>query len=205
MPSVTQVLDYSSPPQLTNWFKNNSKAKCEQIGQHTANIGKKVDLLVQQDISEGKYSLPVIDLAVASCMRGWEQCKKDHPQFVTSISSMQTELKLDEIVGHPDFINKSAEEWGITDLKCTSGIRDKNWIQVGKYAQMYMKLNDLSLPAFLRVIRLQRDSDLYEWLEITDPALIRYCMFMFDHYLAVFNNERMLKEHFRHRLEDEIL
>ena len=205
MPRVTEVLDHVVHPQLANWFKNNSKMKCERIAEETARIGKTADSLIQQDVNEGGYVPPEDDEQVMNCLKGWETIKKEHPSFVGSITEMQTELKYGGIVGHPDYINKEERGWGITDLKCTSGIRMKNWIQIAMYAQMHMHIKNLEFPFFIRIIRLNRDGAPPEWLEITEPSYINYCMEQFYNYLSIFNSEEIMKEHFRQQLEEELL
>lgn len=206
MPSVTEILDYSIPPQLANWFKNNSKAKCEQIGNETARIGSLVDALIQQDIKEGGYVPPEQDQQALNCLAGWEKLKLAHPEFVPSIRVMQQELVDGDIIGHPDYVCEESDlVWGITDLKCTSGIRFKNYIQVSKYASMWMNSQRFEFPSFIRIIRLQRDSDDYEWSEIRDKDFIKYCMNTFDDYRRVFESEKIMKEFFRNQLEDQTL
>lgn len=205
MPSVTEVLDYSIPPQLANWFKNNSKKKCEEIGTETARIGSLVDSLIQQDIREGGYVPPEEDQQALNCLAGWEKLKKEHPEFVPSVKRMQFELKVGDIIGHPDYDCEEEKGWGVTDLKCTSGIRFKNYIQTAKYSRMIMDLEGRNFPSFLRIIRLQRDSSAYEWSEIRDKNMIRYCMDLFESYYDVFKSERIMSEFFRCQLEDQLL
>jgi len=205
MPSVTEVLDYSIPPQLAKWFKNNSAAKCDKIGEETARIGSLVDSLIQQDIREGGYVPPEHDEQALNCLKGWENLKKEHPLFVASIKEMQIELRHEEVIGHPDYVCVEADGWGITDLKCTSGIRFKNYVQCAKYARMVMMLREWSFPSFIRVIRLQRDSSAYEWSEIRDSKMIQYCMDLFESYYEVFRSERVFKEYLRMQLEDQLL
>lgn len=206
MISVTRVLDYSIPPQLANWFKKNSEAKCEKIGAETARIGSLVDSLIQQDIKEGGYVTPEEDQEAMNCLAAWEELKKDYPSFVPSIKEMQVELKLDDLVGHPDYVNVEKDSWGITDLKCTSGIRFKNYIQGSTYAKMLMKIRGWNFPSFVRIIRLPREADKkYEWSEIRDPKMIEYCMDLFDSYLDIYKSEYVFKEHFRTQLEDQLL
>ena len=205
MPSVTEVLDYSIPPQLANWFKNNSKAKCEQIGTETARIGQLVDSLIQQDIKEGGYVPPEEDAQALNCLGGWEQLKIDHPEFVPSVKKMQIELKVGDLIGHPDYVCEEKDGWGITDLKCTSGIRLKNYIQCSEYSGMLMAVEGRNFPSFVRIIRLQRDSDAYEWSEVRDQKFIRYCMETFQAYRSVYESEKIMKEFFRNQLEDQLL
>jgi len=204
--SVTQVLDYSIPPQLAKWFKNNSAAKCDKIGEETSRIGSYVDQLVQQDIREGGYLPPEDDQQVLNCLAGWEKLKRDHPLFVGSVKEMQVELIHGELVGHPDFVCVEEDgSWGISDLKCTSGIRFKNYIQCATYARMLMGIRKWEPFSFIRVIRLKRDSSDYEWSEIREPEMLQYFVNLFDHYDAIFLSEGFLKEYFRTQLEEQLL
>lgn len=205
MNSVTECLDYCCPPHLVKWFKNNSAAKCDKIASETAECGSLVDKLIQQDIKEGSYLSPVGNQDALNCLAQWEQLKKDHPEFVPSVSEMQAEIRAFGVVGHPDFINKTETEWGITDLKCTSGIRDKNWIQEATYARMLMVERGWTFPAFIRTIRLPRDGSPYEWLEIRDARVIKKIMGFFDGYLEVFNSTKYIAEYFRQQNEDKML
>ena len=50
MPSVTEVLDYLTPPELVNWMERTSKAKRKAIQDEALAIGTEVDRLVQMDI-----------------------------------------------------------------------------------------------------------------------------------------------------------
>lgn len=132
--------------------------------------------------------------------------KKDHPGFVESVKEMQIELKYEDIIGHPDYVCVEKDGWGIADLKCTSGIRFKNFIQGAQYARMLMAIRGWPFPSFIRVIRLSRDKDKpTEWQEIKEPERISYCMGLFDHYLGIFNSEKILKEYFRSQAEDQLL
>lgn len=205
-PSVTQILDYSIPPQLGAWYKNNSKDKCERIGNEAARIGTLVDDLIQQDINEGGYVPPEQDTQALNCLGGWELVKKEHPLFVPSVKRMQVELEIDDLIGHFDYDCQEENGWGITDLKCTSGIRFKNYVQCATYARMIMELEKRKFPSFIRIIRLMRDNpNNYEWSEIRDPKMIQYFMDLFGYYRGIFDSELFLKEYFLTKAEDELL
>lgn len=204
-PSVTQVLDYSIPPVLAQWFKNNSKDKCEKIGKETSEIGTLVDSLIQQDINEGGYLTPNDNQQVLNCLDGWEVIKKEHPEFVPSVKAMQTELIIDDLIGHLDFDCEESDGWGVTDLKCTSGIRFKNYVQTATYARMLMEIYKREFPSFIRIIRLDRSGSLPEWSEIRDPKMIQYFMDLFNHYRGIYDSELFLKEYFTTQAEDKLL
>jgi hypothetical protein len=205
MVTVTEVLDYSTPPQLAKWFKNNTATKIEKISSETASIGSLVDGLIQLDIRDGGYLAPEGNEGITNCLLGWERVKKDHPEFVPSVKEMQAEIKAFGVVGHPDFICQEPNGWGVTDLKCTSGIRSKNWVQEATYARILMAERGWPFPSFIRTIRLQRESPLPEWLEIRDPKMIQKLMVMFDGYLEVFYSDKVIAEFFRAQSEDQML
>lgn len=202
---VTEVLDSTIPARLAAWFKRNSAAKCEKIGTETARIGSEVDKLIQQDIEDGGYITPLHDEGVANCLAGWEKVKKDYPDFVGSVVEMQTEISDGEIMGHPDYINQGKGFWGITDLKCTSGIRHKNWVQVAKYADIVMRSRKWKFPDFVRIIRLQRDCPIPFVVTVSDPNFIQYCIDVFEIYLRLYKFEFVMDEYFRIKNEDEAL
>ena len=203
--SVTQVIDHFCPPELVNFFKNHSKAKCEQIAKESALIGQRTDWLIQQDIKGDSYHLETEPAEVQRCMAHWETIKKEHPGFTASVKEMQTELVDGELVGHPDFICVEANGWGITDLKCTKNIRLKNWVQTAEYAAMLMRIRGWAFPDFLRVIRLpSEEGKLPEWFEVRDPDMILYCIKLFDHYLEIFRGDFVMREFIRVQLEERV-
>lgn len=200
MPSVTEVLDYLTEPELLNWYRNNSKKKCEEIGNEAKRVGSLVDSLIQQDIKEGGYLTPEGDIPVENCLRGWEKFKKDYPEFVLSVKEMQTELRDGELIGHPDFIHLN----GITDLKCASGIRPRYWTQTAKYLDMKKILH--RTDNFIAVLRLEKTAPqgLYEYKKITDQNYIYYEIKVFQAYHFAFNHNVVNREQIRLMLEKEM-
>lgn len=215
MPRVTEVLDYLTEPELISYIENNSKAKREAIRKEAFRIGSTVDSLVQQDINDGGYLEPVGDEPVNTCLRAWELFKKDHPEFVPMVSSMQTELKQGELVGHLDFLMKDKKNcrWGVVDLKCASSIRPKYWTQTGKYCDMVkhnleplLLLNhEVDMPRFIGVLRLDKTTGLYEYKIIEDEDFIQYENTVFEAYYTAFNHAMNTREQLRQALETELL
>lgn len=205
MPSVTEVLDYLTEPELLNWFRNNSKKKCEEISKEALRVGSAVDALVQQDIREGGYLAPEGDAPIVNCMRGWEKFKRDYPKFVESVRFMQKEIREGEVVGHPDFIRDEIHRWGITDLKCSSGIRSRYWTQTAKYLDMERKMENRG-EGFISVLRLDKTASegAYEYKEIIDFEYIKYEIEVFEAYLTAFNHNVRNREQIRRMLEEEL-
>ena len=195
MPRVTEVLDYSMEPELFNWHIRLGKAACKKIGDEAKRVGTLVDSLIQQDIRDGGYLAPEGDEPVTNCLRAWELFKTAYPEFVPSVVGMQDEVKLDDLVGHPDFIHAD----GITDLKCSSGIRPRYWTQTAQYLKM------LGRGEWIAVLRLDKVTGIYEYKKITDVEYIRYEWKVFDAYLTGFNHNQINREKIRQILELELL
>lgn len=207
MPSVTEVLDYLTEPELLNWYRNNSKKKCEEISKEAIRVGSAVDALVQQDIREGGYLVPEGDSPIQNCLKAWELFKKDYPEFVESVKEMQIELTSHEedLVGHPDFICERSNSWGIVDLKCASGIRPRYWTQTSKYLDMESKIvSSHEGFRFIGVLRLDKVTGLYEYKEIYDEEYIQYEISVFNAYLLAFNHNVRNREQIRLMLEKEL-
>jgi len=204
MPRVTEVLDYLTEPELLNWFKNNSKAKCQKISEAAMCVGTIVDQLVQDDINDGGYLVPEGDEPVMNCMKAWEKFKKDRPWFVPSIikEGMQMELEQGGLIGHPDFPILQADRIGIVDLKCSASIRPRYWTQAAKYLDMY-KARILS--GFIGILRLDKTTGEYEYKEMTDSSDITYEVKVFDAYLVAFHHNVKNREIIRQQLEEELL
>ena len=198
MPRVTEVLDHLMEPELFKWHIRLGKAACKKISDEALRVGSAVDALVQQDIKEGGYLVPEGDQSIENCMRAWELFKKDYPLFVDSVKEMQTEVKQGDVVGHPDFIHVD----GITDLKCSSGIRPKYWTQTAQYGHMKFKVSDFN---FIAILRLDKVTGLYEYRKIEDWDYIFYEIGVFNAYLTAFQHASKNREMLRQQLENEVL
>ena len=202
--SVTEVLNYLTEPELISWMLRTSKKKREDILAYTNRVGKAVDLLIQQDITDGGYLLPEGDEPIENCMKAWESFKVDHPEFLPSVIKMQEEVSLGNVIGHPDFVRMTQDRFGITDLKCTNAIRTKNWTQTAKYLHMNRGIG-CNHKEFLSILRLDRETGKYEYKEITDPSYIEYEIKVFDAYELAFNHALTNREQLRLELERDVL
>ena len=202
--SVTQVLDYLTEPELLNWMLKNSKAKREKAGDEAKRIGSMVDKMVQEDIKDDGYLVHEGEEAVASCMKAWELFKVDHPWFVPSVVSMQAELRQGDIVGHPDMICEREESWGIVDIKTSRSIYPRYWTQTAKYLDM-ARHDQRPSKHWIAILRLDKESGLYEFKRTYDQDYIQYEIELFKAYELAFNHNRINREHIRQLLENETL
>ena len=208
MPSVTEILDYLTDKELLKWIENNSKAKRKNITDSAIRVGKEVDLLVQQDIKEGGYLVPEGNEPITNCLKAWELFKKENPQFVSSVKSMQTELRKGELVGHPDFIIEDAYRFGVIDLKCSRAIMPRHWTQTAKYLDLvksYATKRSPTCKEFIGILRLDKTTGLYEYKEMRDPDDIAYEVYVFDAYYTTYQHNFNNREIIRQQLEEELL
>jgi hypothetical protein len=207
MPRVTDVLDYLKEPELVNWMIKNTAAKRKAIQDEAFRVGTLVDELVRQDILEGGYLMPETDSSALSCMTAWEAFKKEHPEFIGSVIETQTNLedKENDITGHPDFVIRRTNDWGIVDLKTSSGIRPVYWTQTAQYSEMWRKMKDTHVPRFIGVLRLDKKEATWEYKEIADETVIRYEVEIFRSMLLLYRHGESVRETMRQLLEKEIL
>lgn len=212
MPRVTEVLEYIQEPELVSWMLRTPKAKREAIKVEAFRVGTRVDELVRQDCLEGGYVIPEDDEACLNCMRAWEDFKRVHPEFIGQVAECQTLLedKEREVTGHPDFILRRSNEWGIVDLKCSSGIRPNYWTQTAEYSEMNRKKWEAEfgaklMPRFIAVLRLDKKEGTWEYKEIADETFIRYEVEVFNAMLLMYKHGESVREILRNQLENELL
>lgn len=204
MPSVTEILSYLTDSELLKWIENNSKAKRKKITDLALRVGKEVDLFIQQDIKDGGYLAPEGDEPVLSCLKGWELFKKEKPWFVPGVKHLQKELEHEDVIGHPDFIYADIDRWGIIDLKCSRFIMPDHWVQTAKYYEMERLINSRKL-GFIAILRLDKESGLYEYREITGQEDIHYEIGVFEAYHTIYQHKFKNREIIRQQLEEELL
>jgi predicted RecB family nuclease len=207
MPRVTDVLGYIQEPELVNWMLKTPAKKREAIKEEAFRVGTLVDELVRQDCVEGGYLMPEGDASALSCMTAWEEFKKSYPAFVESVVETQTLLedKDNEITGHPDFIIRRANDWGVVDLKTSSGIRPTYWTQTAEYSEMVRLSRGWNHPRFIAVLRLDKKEGVWEYKEIADESVIRYEVEVFKAMLMLYRHGESVREVLRKQLEAELL
>lgn len=219
MTSVTRVLDYYTDPILLKWFLNKGKAACQKIGDDAKEIGTLVDKLVQDDIKGIDRRNDVIALiagelskSVFNCLIAWDDFKKTHPEFMPTVKEMQTELIQGELKAHPDFIIHRKDSWGVVDLKTSSAIRPNYWIQTCKYVDMAQNDVRRVYPRFVGVLRLDKESAKWEYVEFSEDAIVKetgekfldYNVRVFEAFYTTFTHGQIVREVLRQQLEDQI-
>ena len=139
MPRVSEVLDYFAPPYLVKWKLRVGVAEAKRISDEALMIGTAVDKMIRDEINEVKVVHEINNSKIINCISAWKRFKQDHPEFLVKAkkfkNNMQKELKLGDLVGHPDFIFDDE----LPDLKTSKSINKSHWMQTAQYAHMYEK------------------------------------------------------------------
>lgn len=155
--SVSQVLDGYQEEGIIDWKIKVGKKEAKRIGTIALKIGTRIHELIEQDWKEGKYKFKTTDpIEVRNCMAAWEQFKTD---YRPEILNMETEIKdeVNKIVGHRDALIKLNDSLVVLDFKTSAQINRKHWVQVNKYAEMDMFLDQVG------VLRLDKNLGIYEY------------------------------------------
>jgi predicted RecB family nuclease len=127
--------------------------------------------------------------------------------FTETVKETQILLedKENDITGHPDFVIERDGEWGVVDLKTSSGIRPTYWTQTAQYSEMIRKSCGWNHPRFIAVLRVDKKEGTWEYKEIADETIIRYEVEVFKAMLLLYRHGESVRETLRKQLEKEIL
>jgi hypothetical protein len=181
---VTEVLDYFAEPKLVAWKVKLGLKEANKIGRHAMKVGSRVDELIKAKALPKPKDLD----EVKQCIKAWESFCKDY-----SISSFDIGKRLywqeEDLIGEPDILIPSM----LIDIKCSSAIRDKYWLQVCKY-------NQIEQRKMVAILRLDSSLGYYEFKTNEDVGLdLAYGISVFDglhHAYRFLNRNKMesLKE-----------
>jgi len=205
---VTEVLDYLTEPELLSWMLRTSKAKRDAVSKESLEIGTVVDRMIQEDLfpsasSEAPPSpLPLSPLSptpppppLAGAWGAGERGKGGRPDIISGVKGIQLELEHGGIVGHPDIFYEDDTRWGIIDVKTSRTMYPRYWTQTAEYTELKRLLDYkyVDKPRFIAILRLDKESGLPFYMEITDESQIAY-------EVGIFNAYRMAYDHLGERI-----
>ena len=216
---VTEIIDYLTEPELLAWMLRTPKAKREASSKDSLLIGTRVDLLIQESLFPPSPSLSTLSqplpqeflpehkIAISSCMNAWEKFKVDRPEIVAGIKSIQTEFEHDGIIGHPDIYYEDASRWGIIDVKTSRTMYPRYWTQTAKYTDIAKPSRhpEDTKPRFIGILRLDKESGNYHYMEIDDEEQIKYEISVFQAYQIAYMHNSTQREFIRQQLEQELI
>lgn len=210
---VTEVLDYLTEPELLAWMLRTSKAKRERASEDALLVGTYVDVCVQADL-KGVDRPPQTLVGEAletsiNCLKAWDGFRNDRPDILAGIVGMQEEVSDGVVVGHPDLIFDNGARRGIIDVKTSGAMYPKYWTQTAEYAKLKWGpgfLDDfLKIPGFLGILRLDKKTGIYHYVELDTLIMIRYEVEMFEAYHKAYTHNFMAREFIRQQLEEGVL
>jgi hypothetical protein len=184
---VTSVLEWFAEPELVAWQVKLGRKEAGIISKRAMKIGTQVDELIKTAEEPAKKD----SKEVKECMAGYKQFLKDW-QVDAKALRIPERFTIEEegITGQADLYHP---ELGLIDIKCSSEIRPKYWLQLAKYHQG-MKLTETDK---ISVLRLGKETGLYEFASSENVGIaIPYALSIFDclHSAYRYFNQGKLEE-----------
>ena len=125
---ITQVLDYFIEPGLVEWKMRVGKKESNLISKRAMAIGTRVDEIIKTGGLykwNSKDSKEVENCVVAFCK--WKEIYE--PKSITPCTRLYATINGVDVTGEPDLMVDDV----LVDLKCSSKINLKYWVQVNMY------------------------------------------------------------------------
>jgi hypothetical protein len=157
--SVTEVTGFFLEPSLVDWKIRVGTKEAKRISNIATKFGTKIHGLCEDWFRNGSYKLKKSDdIEVHNGMKAWDEFVA---QYVPKIESMEIEAKSEslKVVGHADIIAEIRGEKILIDIKSSSRLSSKYWLQVHAYAYLLgikPNLGILLLDKNLGVCRLEK-------------------------------------------------
>jgi hypothetical protein len=147
--------------------------EAKRVSTVATKIGTRVHELIEQDFLGKPIKFTSKDPDdVKNCIEGYNKWKED---FGFRIEEMEKEVLDSEakVMGHYDIFGEST----LVDIKTSSRINPKMWLQVNKYAQMRGGCNNVA------ILRLDKNLGIYEFEK---RAVDGRCIEVFDAMLKTY-------------------
>lgn len=179
--SVSEILGYFIEPTLCDWKVRTGAKESRRIGTVATKIGTRVHELIENDFKNGVIKLAAKDVdEVRNCIEAYRRWKEDY-SFVIEQMEQSVQSDAQKVIGHYDIFGQKT----LLDIKTSSKINDKMWLQVNKYAQMRGGCDNVA------ILRLDKNLGIYEFEK---RPISQHCVDVFDAMLLTyryFNNDPM--------------
>lgn len=187
-PSVTSILDIIQPKRLTNYFKNNSKAKIEKTLTTTADFGSSLHSIIEMDLKGNPPTFSDSQQPLSKCYDNWKIIKERH-----NISAIKSEQI---VVSKKYGFAGQYDHWGLCDgthniIDVKSGFfSNKVGLQMAAYRQALIENEPLTPKGISELglvgIQIHRDG--------REPKVFKYehlswVMTKFLHALEIWKHE----------------
>lgn len=177
--SISEVIGYFTEPALVEWKTRVGAKEAKRIGTIATKIGTRIHELIEEEW-KGKFIkfTPKDGNEVKSCIEAYRKWQED---FGFKIEEMEVEVRDEatKLLGHYDIYGQRT----LIDIKTSSRINDKMWLQVNQYAKMRGGCD------YVAILRLDKSLAIYEFekrrvdqrcLEVFEAMLITYRYFNND-------------------------
>jgi hypothetical protein len=133
---VTGILDYFKDPVLVKWYKKVGFEEAQKISKFALKIGSRVDDLIKNDFLDGVIKLKKSELIeVRNCIEGYQSWRREYPYVRITGVEKRVWCPVLRVAGTIDIeaIDERDGSGILLDLKCSSFVAAKYWLQVGVY------------------------------------------------------------------------
>lgn len=189
---VTEPLNYFSEPWKLDWYAKNGKAYCNRVSKQAMKIGTRVDEIIKEKCSYVPYlsDYKKDTKEVHNCLEAFNKWWRVYnPTSITPCTRLSTTIEGVDVTGEPDIMVDNV----LVDIKCSSRIDLKYWIQVNMYRSLKNSahgLDGLVIPTQkVGILRLDKQTASYEYvLQDYSPSLCDVWVGLMRAYV-LFNKE----------------
>ena len=162
-PRVTRILSILRDPDLEAWQMRVGDKAAKVRVRHAERVGTELDRLIKQEVAGALVKLPKKASAeVRGGWKAWQEFKQEQPHLLNGLQVGQVRVNpAFHFAGEPDLV-KPDEVW---DIKATTHLRAKHWIQVNSYVPLEWPDPGHWEDTTLRLIRLDTFLGTYEMQE----------------------------------------
>lgn len=171
--SISEVLGYFQEPTLVDWKVRTGAKEAKRISTVATKIGTRVHELIEQEFLGKQVKFTSKDPEdVKNCIEGYNKWKED---FGFVIEDMEQQVVDNDalVVGHYDIFGEKT----LVDIKTSSRVNLKMWLQVNKYAQMRGGCD------YVAILRLDKNLGIYQFEK---RAVDQKCVELFDSLLKLY-------------------
>ncbi len=154
---VSTILDYFPSPGLIDWKVRVGKRESGAVSRKALKIGTIVDGYCEDDVNGKGYSVKKKDTEeVRSCMRAWEEWKRDYPGVFSGLNQTQERVFFNDwgVAGTCDLLSPTV----LIDVKTSKRVSLAYWVQLAVYNREFKR-------AEKRVLCLSKELGTYEYVE----------------------------------------
>lgn len=166
LPSVTEVIDVISKPQLIYWLKNTSPEDIKKTSDKSLNIGKVSHEAIGRILNNEKFTIETeYSAEVSSCVKGFIEWKKN---FNFKVIECELKIKSDTLgyKGTLDHILENNGKKMLIDWKTSKSCYPEYDLQVVAYKKLYEE--QFGKIDSCWIIRLGKENSEFEAHEVTD-------------------------------------